>query len=48
MPGGYSDENDSQSHMKEIDHLRVEMENILGSSAFGSLEGKSHIQELIA
>ena len=47
MPGGYNDENDSQFHMKEIDFLRVEMEKILGSEAFVSLEGKSNIQELL-
>jgi hypothetical protein len=47
IPGGYSDENDSKSHLKEIDHLRAEMEKILGSEAFESLEGKSKIQGLL-
>lgn len=47
IPGGYSDENDSRSHLKEIDHLRAEMEKILGSEAFESLEGKSKIQALL-
>lgn len=43
IPGGYSDANDAKSHLKEIDHLRTEMEGILGSEAFESLEGKSRI-----
>lgn len=47
IPGGYSEQNDSKSHLKEIDHLRVEMEKILGSEAFDSLEGKSKIQGLL-
>lgn len=47
IPGGYSDANDSKSHLREIDHLRSEMENIIGSEAFESLEGKSRIQDLL-
>ena len=47
IPGGYSDENDSKSHLKEIDHLRAEMEKILGSEAFESLEGRSKIHDLL-
>ena len=33
--------------MKEIDHLRVEMEKILGSDAFNSHSGKSKIQQFL-
>ena len=47
IPGGYNEENDSKFHLQEIDFLREEMEKILGSQAFVSLEGKSSIQELL-
>jgi hypothetical protein len=48
MPNGYSEENDAQFHIKEIDYLRQEMEKTLNSEAFHSLEGKSKIQDLLA
>ena len=38
-----NEENLNLNHMKEIDHLRVEMEKILGSDAFNSNSGKSKI-----
>lgn len=41
IPSGYGDDNDSSHHLKEIDYLRVEMEKILGSEAFESLDGRS-------
>lgn len=47
IPSGYSDENDTQNHIEEIEHLRIEMEKILGSEAFQSLEGKNKIQNLL-
>lgn len=47
IPGGFSDTNDCKSHLREIEHLRVDMGKILGSDAFDSLEGKSKIQELL-
>lgn len=40
IPNGYSDKNDAASHIKEIEYLRIEMENILTSDGFKSLEGK--------
>ena len=43
IPNNFSDENDSSNHLKEIDFLRTEMEKILDSEAFHSLEGKSSI-----
>ena len=47
IPSGYSKENDSKSHLTEIEHLRVEMGKILGSEAFESLDSKPSIEELL-
>ena len=47
IPGGFSDENDAKCHIKEVDYLRTEMQKILGSEAFTSLEGKSKIEKLL-
>jgi len=47
IPGGYSDDNDAHKHIQEIDYLRSEMDKILGSDAFESLEGRSKIENLL-
>lgn len=43
IPSGYTDENDSKYHLKEIEYLRDEMHKIIESEAFESLEGRSKI-----
>ena len=47
IPNGYSDLNDASKHIQEISSLRVEMEKILSSEAFESLEGKTRIENLL-
>lgn len=47
IPGGYSDDNDAVKHIQEIEYLRSEMDKILGSDAFESLEGKNKIENLL-
>jgi len=41
IPSGLNQENDSRHQLKEIDYLRTEMNNIVQSEAFSSIEGKS-------
>ena len=43
IKNGYSDENDADKHIEEIEFLRSEMDRILSSEAFEALEGKSKI-----
>ena len=43
MKVNYTDETEHINHLKEIDHLRAEMDKILGSDAFVSNDGKSKI-----
>ena len=47
IPGGFSDENDAHHHIKEVAYLRTEMQKILSSEAFVSLEGKTKIEKLL-
>lgn len=47
IPSGFGDENDAANHINEVGYLRTEMQKILGSEAFSSLEGKSKIQTLL-
>jgi len=47
IPSGYSNENDSKSHLTEVERLRAEMGKILGSEAFESLDSKPNAEELL-
>ena len=39
--GTFNTDNDAKTHIKEIAYLRTEMEKILNSEAFKSMDGKS-------
>ena len=45
IQGGFNQDNDAKTHIKEISYLRSEMEKILSSDAFKSIEGKSSIEK---
>ena len=47
IPGAFGNENDATHHIEEVNYLRNEMQTILGSDAFSSLEGKSKIERLL-
>jgi hypothetical protein len=47
IPSGFDEELDAKHHIREVGYLRDEMQKIISSEAFSSLEGKSKIQQLL-
>lgn len=47
VPSAFGDENECKSHLKEIEIMRDEMQNILNSEAFESLDGRTKLQGML-